>query len=51
MVLGMSYDVNTSSLGRMTSGSNSFEISLSFTKEKGGKDPRNGIRLSKTINA
>ena len=31
MVLGISYDVNTSELGNMAHGSISFEISLSFT--------------------
>jgi len=39
MVLGASYDVNTSSLGKMTHGANSFEISLSFTKKRALKTP------------
>lgn len=38
MVLGLSYDVNTSDLGKAISGTNSFELSLSFT----------GIRKTKT---
>jgi len=39
MVLGASYDVNTSSLGKMVHGSNGFEISLSFTRKKTLKTP------------
>jgi type IX secretion system PorP/SprF family membrane protein len=39
MVLGASYDVNTSDLGRMIRGSNSFEISLSFIGKKTVKTP------------
>jgi type IX secretion system PorP/SprF family membrane protein len=39
MVLGVSYDVNTSTLGRMAHGSNSFEISLSFVGKKSIKTP------------
>ena len=39
MVLGVSYDVNTSDLGKMVRGSNSFEISLSFTSKKSVKTP------------
>src|SRR5688572_25194789 len=39
MVLGVSYDVNTSDLGKMANGSNSFEISLSFTGRKSIKTP------------
>jgi hypothetical protein len=39
MVLGLSYDVNTSELGKMAHGSNSFEISLSFTGRKSIKTP------------
>jgi len=39
MVLGASYDVNTSDLGKMTNGSNSFEISLSFFRRKAVKTP------------
>jgi type IX secretion system PorP/SprF family membrane protein len=33
-VLGLSYDVNTSSLRRLVNGSNSFELSLSFISRK-----------------
>lgn len=39
MVLGASYDVNTSDLGKMANGSNSFEISLSFIGRKATKTP------------
>lgn len=39
MVLGASYDVNTSDLGRMVKGTNSFEISLSFFGRKTAKTP------------
>lgn len=39
MVLGASYDVNTSDLGKMANGSNSFEISLSFFRKKAVKTP------------
>jgi hypothetical protein len=39
MVLGVSYDVNTSTLGKMAHGSNSFEISLSFIGKKSIKTP------------
>ncbi|RYF84342.1 MAG: type IX secretion system membrane protein PorP/SprF, partial [Chitinophagaceae bacterium] len=39
MVLGASYDVNTSDLGKMVNGSNSFEISLSFFGKKKVKTP------------
>lgn len=39
MVLGMSYDVNTSTLSQMIHGANSFEISLSFTKKRTLKTP------------
>jgi type IX secretion system PorP/SprF family membrane protein len=39
MVLGASYDVNTSDLGKMVRGSNSFEISLSFIGKKTVKTP------------
>jgi type IX secretion system PorP/SprF family membrane protein len=39
MVLGVSYDVNTSDLGKMAKGSNSFEISLSFIGKKRAKTP------------
>jgi hypothetical protein len=33
-VLGLSYDVNASSLRRLVNGSNSFELSLSFISRK-----------------
>ena len=39
MVLGASYDINTSDLGKMANGSNSFEISLSFIGRKVTKTP------------
>jgi type IX secretion system PorP/SprF family membrane protein len=39
IVLGVSYDINTSDLGRVVKGSNSFEISLSFTGKKNIKTP------------
>lgn len=39
MVLGASYDVNTSDLGKMVKGTNSFEISLSFFGRKTAKTP------------
>lgn len=39
MVLGISYDVNTSELGKMVRGSNSFELSLSFTGRRSIKTP------------
>jgi len=39
MVLGVSYDINTSDLGKMAKGSNSFEISLSFIGKKSVKTP------------
>jgi len=39
MVLGASYDVNTSDLGKMVRGSNAFEISLSFFGRKAAKTP------------
>jgi type IX secretion system PorP/SprF family membrane protein len=39
MVLGLSYDVNTSQLGKMAHGSNSFELSLSVTGRKKIKTP------------
>ncbi len=38
-VLGLSYDVNTSDLGRIQNGSNSFELSLSFIGKKKVKTP------------
>lgn len=39
MVLGASYDINTSDLGRLANGANSFEISLSFIGRKSAKTP------------
>lgn len=39
MVLGVSYDVNTSELGKMARGANSFELSLSFIGKKSIKTP------------
>lgn len=39
MVIGASYDVNTSDLGKLANGSNSFEISLSFIGKKATKTP------------
>lgn len=39
MVLGASYDINSSDLGKMANGSNSFEISLSFIGRKATKTP------------
>ena len=39
MVLGVSYDINTSDLGKVVKGSNSFEISLSFIGKKSTKTP------------
>jgi len=39
LVLGVSYDANTSDLGKIVKGSNSFEISLSFTGKKSLKTP------------
>lgn len=39
MVIGASYDVNTSDLGKMANGSNSFEISLSFIGRRAVKTP------------
>lgn len=39
IVLGVSYDVNTSNLGKVVKGSNSFEICLSFTGRKNTKTP------------
>jgi type IX secretion system PorP/SprF family membrane protein len=38
-MLGASYDVNTSDLGKIANGSNSFEISLSFIGRKISKTP------------
>lgn len=39
LVLGLSYDVNTSDLGKFVKGSNSFELSLSFVGKKSVKTP------------
>jgi type IX secretion system PorP/SprF family membrane protein len=39
LVLGVSYDVNTSDLGKLAHGSNSFEISLSFIGRRSVKTP------------
>lgn len=39
MSLGLSYDINTSDLGRMASGTNAFEITLSFIGKKTPKTP------------
>ena len=39
MVLGASYDVNISDLGKMVNGTNSFEISLTFFGKKSVKTP------------
>ena len=39
MVLGASYDVNASDLGKMSNGANSFELSLSFIGRKSLKTP------------
>ena len=39
LVMGLSYDVNASNLGKMVHGSNSFEISISFTGRKTVKTP------------
>lgn len=39
MVLGASYDINTSDLGKMANGSNSFEISLSFIGRRSTRTP------------
>jgi type IX secretion system PorP/SprF family membrane protein len=39
MVLGASYDINSSDLGKVANGSNSFEISLSFIGKKATKTP------------
>lgn len=38
-ILGVSYDINTSDLGKMVKGSNSFEISLSITGKRSVKTP------------
>lgn len=39
IVLGVSYDINTSDLGKLVKGSNSFEVSLSFTGKRTVKTP------------
>ena len=39
LLIGVSYDVNTSDLGKMVNGSNSFEISLSFIGKKSARTP------------
>jgi type IX secretion system PorP/SprF family membrane protein len=39
MVIGASYDINTSDLGKMANGSNSFEISISFIGRKATRTP------------
>jgi type IX secretion system PorP/SprF family membrane protein len=39
LVLGASYDINTSDLGKMANGANSFEISLSFIGRKRAQTP------------
>jgi type IX secretion system PorP/SprF family membrane protein len=39
MVIGLSYDINTSDLGKMARGSNSFEISVSFVGKKKARTP------------
>jgi type IX secretion system PorP/SprF family membrane protein len=40
IVLGVSYDVNTSDLGKTVKGSNSFELSLSYTGRRSVKTPQ-----------
>lgn len=39
MILSASYDINTSDLGKMTSGASSFEITLAFVGRKSVKTP------------
>lgn len=39
LVLGISYDVNTSDLGKLANGANSFEVSLSFIGRRSAKTP------------
>jgi type IX secretion system PorP/SprF family membrane protein len=39
LVLSVSYDINTSELGKMVSGANSFEVSISYTGRKKVKTP------------
>jgi type IX secretion system PorP/SprF family membrane protein len=43
-LIGLSYDANTSKLGSMTNNVNSFELSLSYIKRKGGKSIFDFIR-------
>lgn len=40
IVLGVSYDINTSDLGKVVKGSNSFEICLSYTGRRSVKTPQ-----------
>ena len=44
LLIGLSYDVNTSKLGAMTRNVNSFELSLSYVKRKGTKSIFDFIR-------
>jgi Bacteroidetes-specific putative membrane protein len=39
LMLGVSYDVNTSDLGKMVNGTNSFEVTLSFIGRKSARTP------------
>ena len=39
LLIGVSYDVNTSDLGKMVNGSNSFELSLTFIGKKRARTP------------
>ena len=39
LMMGLSYDINTSELGRLANGSNSFELSLTFIGKKKTKTP------------
>ncbi len=43
MVLGLSYDINTSDLGKMAKGASSFEISLTFIGRKKASTPAEGF--------
>lgn len=43
MVLGLSYDINTSDLGRMAKGASSFEISLTYIGRKKASTPSEGF--------
>jgi len=38
-VLGMSYDINASDLGKIVKGTNSFELTLSYTGQKSARTP------------